>query len=257
MPLAAPHQLVLDFGQPPSFVREDFVSAPCNADALALIERWPHWPDRAVALVGPEGSGKSHLAAIWAVRAGAKRVLAEALQGADLGALLAAGALVVEDLDPASIDQTVLFHLLNLVREQGAWLLLTGREAPASGFTLPDLVSRLRALPVARLAPADDALLHAMAFKLFADRGIDADAGLVRYLVTRIERTAAALTRTVAALDCAALALRRPVTRALAAQLLPQAGMAQATMSQAQDREVQASEAQVPQPPPPRVRAGG
>ncbi|BBF93272.1 HdaA/DnaA family protein [Blastochloris tepida] len=243
MPLAAPHQLVLDFGQPPSFVREDFVSAPCNADALALIERWPHWPDRAVALVGSEGTGKSHLTAIWAAQAGAKRVLAEALQEADLGTLLATGALVVEDLDPVGVDQPVLFHLLNLVREQGAWLLLTARAAPAAGFTLPDLVSRLRALPVATLAPADETLLQAMAFKLFADRGIDADPGLVRYLLARIERSAQALARTVAMLDEAALALRRPVTRALAAQLLPQA-------SEPQAPEVDAAQA------PPRARAG-
>ena len=223
MPVAMPHQLVLDLGQPPSLAREDFVAAPCNAAALALIERWPDWPDRAAALVGPEGTGKSHLAAIWAARASAKRVLAEALHEADLAVLLSSGALVVEDLDPAGTVETVLFHLLNLVREQRAWLLVTARQAPAAGFGLADLVSRLRALPVAAIGPADDALLEAMAFKLFADRGVDADASLVEHLVTRIERSAAALARAVADLDSAALALRRPVTRALAAQLLPQA----------------------------------
>jgi chromosomal replication initiation ATPase DnaA len=220
MPATMPHQLVLDFGQPPSLAREDFVAAPCNAAALAVVERWPEWPDRAVVLAGPEGTGKSHLAAIWAARAGAKRVLAEALHEADLADLLASGALVVEDLDPAGVIETVLFHLLNLVREQRAWLLITAREAPSAGFGLPDLLSRLRALPVALIGPADEDLLEAMAFKLFADRGVDADPALVKYLVTRLERSAAALARAVADLDSAALALRRPVTRALAAQLL-------------------------------------
>lgn len=103
MPAMMPHQLVLDFGQPPSLAREDFVAAPCNAAALAVVERWPDWPDRAVVVVGPEGTGKSHLAAIWAARAAAKRVLAEALHEADLADLLASGALVVEDLDPAGV----------------------------------------------------------------------------------------------------------------------------------------------------------
>ncbi|NJL50885.1 MAG: chromosomal replication initiator DnaA, partial [Blastochloris sp.] len=176
-----------------------------------------------VVLIGGPGTGKSHLAAIWAARASAKRVLAEALQEADLAGLLASGALVVEDLDPAGTVETALFHLLNLVREQGAWLLVTARQRPVSGFTLPDLVSRLRALPVAMIGPADDALLEVMAFKLFADRGIEVDTSVVKYLVARIERSAAALTRAVADLDSAALALRRPVTRSLAAQLLPQA----------------------------------
>ena len=43
--------------------------------ALALIESWPDWPNRIMLLVGPEGSGKSHLAAIWAEQAGARSII--------------------------------------------------------------------------------------------------------------------------------------------------------------------------------------
>ena len=220
MSLAAPRQLTLDFGQPASFAHEDFIAGAGNAAARELIESWPHWPDRAAAVIGPEGVGKSHLAAVWAARARAHVVLAEGLREADLSALAGEGAVVIDGLDPESVDQPVLFHLLNLAREHATWLLLTARAPLATGLTLRDLVSRLRAIPTAEMAAPDDALLEAMAYKLFADRGIEADRALVAYLLTRIERSAGALSRTVAALDSAALSLKRPVTRGLAIEFL-------------------------------------
>src|SRR5262245_62743256 len=115
MPTSAPRQLALALAHQESFAREDFLAGPPNTAALALIERWPDWPDRLVALVGPEGSGKSHLAAIWADRSGARLVSARAL--ADLPAALATGALVVEDATPGLVDERALFHLINLDRE--------------------------------------------------------------------------------------------------------------------------------------------
>ena len=220
MSLAAPRQLALDFGQPASFAHEDFVAGPCNAAARELIGRWPNWPDRAAALIGPEGAGKSHLAAVWAARARARVVLAEALRETDLSALATEGALVVDGLDPESVEESVLFHLLNIARENATWLVVTARAPLATGLTLPDLISRLRAIPAAEMLAPDDVLLEAMAYKLFADRGIEADRTLVAYLLTRIERSAAALARTVVALDSAALSLKRPVTRGLAIELL-------------------------------------
>jgi len=64
-----PRQLALALDHAESYAREDFLSGPCNAAALAHIESWPDWPANTVALVGPEGSGKSHLAAIWTLAA--------------------------------------------------------------------------------------------------------------------------------------------------------------------------------------------
>ena len=215
-----PRQLALALPHAESFAREDFLAGASNAAALALIERWPDWPDRVLALTGPEGAGKSHLAAIWAERAGARRLSARALGETDLLAARATGALVVEDAGPA-LDERALFHLLNLVREEEGWLLLTARTAPARfGVALPDLGSRLRALPVVALSAPDDALLRALLVKLFADRQVAVDETLVSYLATRIERSFAAARETVALLDREALRRQRPVTRALAAETL-------------------------------------
>jgi len=221
---AAPRQLALALPYAESFARDDFLCGPGNEAALLLIEAWPHWPARAVALAGPEGSGKSHLAAIWAERAGARFLAGRALALSDLPAALATGALVVEDLAPP-LHERALFHLLNLAREQEAHLLITARTPPMTwNVALPDLASRLRAVPVVALAVPDDAILRAVLVKLFADRQLAVDDSLIVYLMTRLERSFAAMRRAVDLIDREALRRQRPVTRALAAEVLRQEG---------------------------------
>lgn len=219
-PPSAPRQLVLALPHAESFAREDFLAGPSNAAALALIERWPDWPARVVTLTGPEGSGKSHLATIWAAMSGARVVSARRLGETDLPAAFVTGAVVVEDLEPGNVDERALFHLLNLAREEGAYVLITSRGAPA-GFKVEirDLASRLRALPVVTLEAPNDDLLRAVIIKLAADRQIAVDRALANYLATRIERSFAAVRAAVTMLDEEAMRRQRPVTRALAAQL--------------------------------------
>ncbi|MFL5070211.1 MAG: chromosomal replication initiator DnaA [Xanthobacteraceae bacterium] len=216
-----PRQLALALPHAESFAREDFLPGPSNQAALALIERWPDWPARAAALIGPEGSGKSHLAAMWANSAGARFLAARALGMTNLTSALATGALVVEDLIPGQFDERALFHLINLAREEEAVLLLTAQTAPAGWrIALSDLVSRLRAIPAVMLSPPDDALLRAVLIKLFADRQLTVDESLIAYLTTRLERSFAAARAAVETLDGEALRRKRPVTRVLAAEVL-------------------------------------
>jgi chromosomal replication initiation ATPase DnaA len=204
-----------------SLTRDNFLEGAANAQALALIDAWPDWPNRVMMLVGPEGSGKSHLASIWAAEAGARSVAAHALTAANVPGELATGALVVEDLDPASFDERALFHLLNLAREDEAYVLMTGRTLPSVfPVELRDLRSRLRAVPVVTLTPPDDQLFRALIVKFCADRQMTVDESIVSYLATRIERSFAAARQTVELLDGEALRQRRPVTRALAAEVL-------------------------------------
>jgi chromosomal replication initiation ATPase DnaA len=221
-----PRQLALALDHAESFAREDFLSGPSNTAALALIDCWPQWPNGAIILAGPEGSGKSHLAAIWANTAGARLVSARALDQATVPATLATGALVVEDIVADAFDERALFHLLNLAREVEAFVLLTARTAPAGWrLAIRDLGSRLKALPIVTLAPPDDALLRAVLVKLFADRQVAVEESLVGYVATHIERSFAAARAVVGRLDAEAMQRKRPLTRALAAEILrsPQA----------------------------------
>lgn len=215
------HQLPLDLPATPALRREDYLEAPGNGAALSLIDAFPHWPSRVVCLVGPEGAGKSHLATIFAEEAGAPIIAARDLTRARVPAALESGSLVLEDLEAGAFDEAALFHLLNLAREQHAFVLMTART-PLSGFALAtaDLVSRLRAIPVFTIAPADDALLGAVLVKLFADHQLAVDGATVNYILPRMQRSVAGARRIVEALDAMALARKRPVTRALAAQLL-------------------------------------
>jgi chromosomal replication initiation ATPase DnaA len=213
-----PRQLALVLHHGESYAREDFLSGPCNEAAFRLIESWPDWPANAIALIGPAGSGKTHLAMIWAETAGARVVAGRNLTEAELPAALATGALLVEDA--AAAEQRPLFHLINLAREEKAFLLLTARTPPARWpVAIPDLVSRLRAMPVAALAAPDDAMLRAVIVKLAADRQLPLDESGVAYLSTHIERSFAAAGAAISALDNEALRQKRAPTRALAAEL--------------------------------------
>lgn len=218
---AAPRQLALALDHTENLTRDDFLAGPSNAAALAMLESWPDWPNRVMALAGPGGSGKSHLAAIWAAQSGARFLSARALPETHLPAALATGALVIEDIAEDGLDERALFHLLNLARQDDAWLLLTARTPPTQWkLGLADLASRLRAVPCSTLAAPDDALLRAVIVKLFADRQLAVDEALVGYLASRIERSFAAARAAVALLDQEALRRKRPVNRALAADLL-------------------------------------
>jgi chromosomal replication initiation ATPase DnaA len=221
----SPRQLAFPLDHAESYAREDFLSGPSNASALALVETWPDWPARAVVLTGPAGSGKSHLASIWAARSGARFLTGRSLTEEVLPDAVATRALVVEDLAPGEFDERALFHLINLAREEQAYLLFTAASPPAGwAVAIPDLASRLKALPVVTLAPPDDALLRAVLVKLFGDRQLAVDEALVGYVATRIERTFQAARAVVARLDQAAIERKRPLTRALAAEVLREEG---------------------------------
>jgi chromosomal replication initiation ATPase DnaA len=212
-------QLVLALGHAESFAREDFIAGPSNAAALSLIDRWPDWPDRVVAICGPEGAGKSHLAMIWAEKAGARLLAAPALGHANLPLALSTGALVLEDVSER-VDERALFHLVNLAREHRSYLLLTARTAPSAwALALPDLMSRMRAIPAVTVSAPDDELLRALITKFAADRQIEIDRGLVNYLSHRVERSFTGARAAIERLDREAMRLHRPLTRALAADL--------------------------------------
>jgi chromosomal replication initiation ATPase DnaA len=217
-----PRQLVLDLSLPLGQAEADFLPSPCNRGALDAVLRWPSWPGPACLIVGPAGSGKTHLLSIWAERSGAlllhgRELWAPADPLRRLGASVACAVDEAEDL----ADETLLFHLYNRVAERQGSLLLSATR-PLSGWrlALPDLRSRLVTAWTVAIEPPDDGLLAALLVKQFADRQIRVDAGVVAFLVNRIERSFAAVRSVVQALDRASLRARRPVTMPLARLVL-------------------------------------
>lgn len=202
-----------------ALTRDDFFVAPSNLLALQAVDGWQDWPGRKLVLVGPEGAGKTHMTHVWAEASGAVIVQARALATLDIGAL-AGKAVAVEDAQQIGGAEAALFHLHNVVTAGGA-LLVTANAPPRDwGLQLPDLLSRMQAAQVARLESPDDGLLSAVLIKLFGDRQVAVAPNLIPYLVTRMPRSVGAARALVAALDAHALALGRPVTRALAGDVL-------------------------------------
>ncbi len=218
MPREAPRQFPLSLPVEDRFGAEDYFISRPNRSAHALVTAWPSWPDRILLLVGPEGAGKSHLAAIWADRADAY-VAVDAANA--LKAVLARPEqpILLDDCDAA--DETEFFHLLNAVREAKGQLLLAAKRTPTPDWPrLPDLASRLRALPVARLEPCDDEMVSAVLLKLLDDRQLRVETGVVEFVALRAERSLGALRALVEALDRESLARGRAVGRGLAADVI-------------------------------------
>ncbi len=214
-------QLVLDLPYRPALGADDFLVSSCNAAAVDLIDAWPEWPHHIHLIEGPSGCGKSHLANVWRHKSGAQIVDVLQLSARKVAELDFEGGVILEDLDRTAFDEQSLFHLLNLSRERGFCILVTARVPPGRwSVQLPDLISRLRALPVSTIGGPDDALLSAVLLKHFSDRQLNVEPQVLKFMTTRMVRSMEAAHDLAAAIDHAALSTGRKITRQFAGEIL-------------------------------------
>ncbi len=200
-----PHQLVLDLPVRCALGAEDFIVTDSNAAAVELIDAWPDWPHQALVLCGPEGAGKSHLSNVWRLRSGALVPAAAELDDDWVRDFSGAAPLVIESADRSEINEKALFHLLNLAKEREFHILFTARQLPGSwSLTLPDLRSRMRALPLVEIMPPDEMLLQSLLVKLFDDRQLPVSPAAIKYLARHMDRSMTMAVRIADAVDRAA-----------------------------------------------------
>jgi chromosomal replication initiation ATPase DnaA len=213
-----PDQMALPFGPRPALAREDFISAPCNEQALRFIERWPDWPARAGAIYGPGESGKTHLAHIFCARSRGRLLSATELAASEVSEF--EGPIAVE-LGDALADPERDRTLFALFERPSGTLLLTARTPPAQwGASLGDLRSRFDSLLAFPVWAPDDHLLTALIRKQFTDRQLAVSESVVRRLIVHAERTPLAIARFVARIDEKALAEKRAITDRLVMELI-------------------------------------
>jgi chromosomal replication initiation ATPase DnaA len=209
--LALPHRQALE--------REDFLVTASNRAAVELIDQWPNWPSYAAIIVGPPGSGKSHLVEVWRQKSGAHLCRAENLQIDDVPNLLQHKTLVVEVGD--HFNERALFHLLNFAKQNTCQVLITAQNLPSHWHVqIPDLLSRLKALPAVSILAPDDALLRGVLVKLFVDRQINADEAMISYMILRMPRSLQSANDIVAEIDQQALVEKAEITRPFVARIL-------------------------------------
>ncbi|WGJ14406.1 hypothetical protein QEV83_17495 [Methylocapsa sp. D3K7] len=214
-------QLTLELAPAPGFERDNFIVSSSNEQAYAMIELWPGWPDSMLLILGPPGSGKSHLGTIWAESAGAAVQPAASLVEANIDALASVGPLLLEDADAIGPSEARLFHLVNLMRERGIALVMTAKAPPDGwGLRTADLLSRLRLAPAVALGLPDDALMRAVLVKLLVERQLVVDTSVVGYVALRLERSLGAARAFIDALDREAMARQRRISKAMAADVL-------------------------------------
>lgn len=218
----ATEQLTIRFGQPPSYRRDDFVLASCNALAADWVDRWPDWPGRIKGLVihGPADCGKSHLGAIWQQQSGAHRL--DRIDAATLDHLDETPHLL---LDHAGREEDwpedQFFHLLNrLIEVDGSVLILARQPVALQGWQLPDLASRLGGMVAAEITSPDDTVLIAVMQKIADDLGLALDPEICRYIIARIERSFTTARQTVEMIDSIALARKKKASLAMVREIL-------------------------------------
>ena len=217
-----PSQLPFAFKAQRSSERQDFVPGSANEAALAFIDAWPQWPSRVCAIWGPLGSGKTHLSQIWRRQSVALDLNAGEVTPERVAELAPAVICLIDDADQVE-GGAGLFHLINFVNQSSGWLLMTGKEAPQRWATsVPDLHSRLTAIPGVSLESPDDALIARVLLKLFGDRQLKVPEALISYLVPRLQRSFADAERIVELMDSLALQHQRGVSIDIAARALRQ-----------------------------------
>ena len=214
-------QLVLDLSHRAATGREDFLVSGANKAAVTAVDAWPQWPSSVLVLVGPPGSGKSHLCDVWRTASGASVVRASELTRTCVPTLMAAGAVVIEDAPGEGLDEVALFHLFNLARETSGHVLMTSNDFPSHwAIDLPDLKSRLKAAQVAPLGDPDDDLLRGVLVKQFNDRQLRVDGSMISFMISRMERSFDAARQLVAEIDRRALVQKVEITRNFISRIL-------------------------------------
>ena len=214
-------QLTLDLPHRAALGAEDFLVSDCNIAAVKLVDSWPKWQESAWLLIGPPSSGKTHLARVWQARSGARLLDAKMLDTKFIDEVREGTPLVVEDADSSAYDERALFHLLNLAREKQLFVLLSARGAPSRWtISLPDLASRLKAVPIVEIRAPDDALLRMVMLKHFTDRQLNVDPKVLEFLALHVDRSLQAAAAAVEAVDRLALGTGRKINRQLVVEAL-------------------------------------
>jgi len=214
-------QLTIEFDHRPSFGKEDFIVAKCNVEAVSMIDNWFNWPSFALCLYGPEGSGKTHLANVFASHvslAANHPYKIPFIKAKDIDMSMPHKlfeqhyCLIVEDLEELT-DFEAAFHLYNLYKNEGGNILFTSKVAPARlNIPLADLRSRLNTVPAIEIQEPDDELLSALIIKLFSDRQLSISLELMNFILSNMERSFSYAKRLVSEIDTVSLAKKRAIS---------------------------------------------
>lgn len=221
-------QLILPFDQPPAFDAKDFIVSSSNEEAYLWLQAWPDWSYPCVAIYGESGCGKTHLSSIWQTATGARYLSAEDFNAAALDILFEEPGLFILDDAHLINREEKFFHFYNhLMSIQGNLLLLSPLAPAHWKMTLPDLRSRLNAMPAIKIFPPDEALLTQVIQKLFTDLQLKVDDAVINFLTKHMERSFKSARLWTTALNTFAMTQKRGITIPVVREILSQPDLAE------------------------------
>jgi len=209
-------QIPFDLSPGQSFDFSNFILGEANAAAYKIVSAWPDWPSKILCLIGPAGSGKTHLGHAWLTETGG----IPAQTGSEFPGSWRGKTVLIDDAE--SRDETILFTALNMaLNGDVAGLMLTSHLIPAQWkVVLPDLRSRLVNAPVIDLKDPGDDLLESIIRQLFEAKGRIISKDLIDYLLKYQDRSIGNLRAVVDKLDLAASEMKSDLTKRFAAAQL-------------------------------------
>jgi chromosomal replication initiation ATPase DnaA len=222
--LNSAEQLPFEFEHRPSLSGDDFLVAPCNQMAVAWLDKWPDWSSPFLIIYGPPGCGKSHLSHVFMAKSGAMALTSALIEDAGLANIISSAQNFVVDDGDQDFDEEALFHIYNDLASRDGHMLITSTVSPVEWpIKLADLASRVKAAPAAEIRQPEDDLIKAVMVKLFSDRQVRVESGVIDYVSKRMERSLDAARQFVEAADKAALVEKKAITLAIARRVLAEA----------------------------------
>lgn len=181
-------QTILKFENNPSFKDSDYFVSECNRQAYDNLFKWPKWDSKLINLVGPKGSGKSHLLEIFSIKNNFLKVNSLAEIKKKLETIIKYDKLIMDDIN--QIDEKVFFSILDNYISNNKFLIISTIDSLLTyKFKLADLKSRITLFHKYEIYQPNDKMIYFLIQKFLSDRQIKIKKDLITHIIKKIDRS--------------------------------------------------------------------
>tara|TARA_B100000242_G_C42981896_1_gene455760 strand:- start:222 stop:878 length:657 start_codon:yes stop_codon:yes gene_type:complete len=183
-------QLVFKFPFKTRYFEQDFFVSSNNFSAYKLIESWPNWPGKWVNIIGPTGSGKTHLSKILEKKIKKLKVIDETNVNEKIISELRHFDCLIIDNFKNKIEDKLLYSILNQSKQLENFIVINSKlQLNKFEIKLKDLKSRFNSFIFIGIDLPTDDLLQVIISKSFSDKQINLNPKVSEYIVKNVDRS--------------------------------------------------------------------